>query len=173
MKNPSKTDEQFMKLALKEAQKAKSEDEVPVGAIVVCDGKVIATGYNKREGKKDPTAHAELIAIRKAAKKLGGWRTLGCTLYVTLEPCVMCAGAIINSRIPTVVFGAKDQKAGAFGSVYNVNEGQLNHTCEVREGVLQDKCSEILTDYFLGKRKEMKAKKKEIKQKGKNNHDES
>ncbi len=158
----SKTDEYFMKLALKEAQKAKS---------VVCDGKVIASAYNKREGKKDPTAHAELIALKKAAKKLGGWRTLGCTIYVTLEPCVMCAGAIINSRIPTVVFGAKDPKAGGFGSVYDINEGKLNHTCEVRSGVLKDKCSDILTDYFLDKRKQMKAKKKEIENKESKNED--
>ncbi len=161
----SKNDEHFMKLALKEAKKAREEDEVPVGAVVVKDGKVIAKAHNRREGTSDPTAHAELIALKKASKKLGGWRTTGCTLYVTLEPCVMCAGAIINSRIPTVVFGAFDPKAGGMGSVYDINEGKLNHKCEVRTGVMGDKCSHILTDYFCDKRKDLKAKKKEKKQK--------
>ncbi len=146
-------DEKFMKLALKQALKARDIDEVPVGAVVVKEGKIIARAYNKRESAADPTAHAELIAIRKAAKKLAQWRLLDCTLYVTLEPCVMCAGAIINSAIPAVVFGAFNEKAGGFGSVYDINEGKLNHVCEVRSGVLREECSSILSDYFREKRR--------------------
>ena len=146
------TDEDFMKLALLEAKKAEKKDEVPVGAIVVRDGKIISRAHNLRENKKDPSAHAEFIAMTKAAKKIGGWRLLGCTLYVTLEPCPMCAGLIINSRIPRVVFGAYDKKAGALGSVYNLNEGKLNHTCQVTGGVLQEECSTALKDYFRKKR---------------------
>ena len=143
----------YMSIALKEAAKAAKKDEVPVGAVVVCDGKVIAKAHNLRESKNDPSAHAEFIAMTKAAKKLRGWRLMGCTLYVTLEPCPMCAGLIINSRIPHVVFGAHDPKAGALGSVYDLNEGKLNHTCDVTSGVMADECSQILKEYFRGKRK--------------------
>lgn len=141
-----------MSLALKMAQKAKNKDEVPVGAVIVSDGKVIAKSCNARELTKDPVGHAEIIAIRKAAKKLGGWRLSGCTLYVTLEPCPMCAGAIINSRIDKVVFGAYDPKAGALGSVYDLAQGKLNHTPRIIGGVLQDECAQLLKDYFRGKR---------------------
>ena len=145
-------DEKYMKSALKEAQKAALKDEVPVGAVIVKDGKIISRGHNLRENKKDPSAHAEFICMLKAAKKLNGWRLLGCTLYVTIEPCPMCAGLIINSRIPRVVFGAHDKKAGAFGSIYNLNEGKLNHVCEITSGVLESECSEIIKTYFKEKR---------------------
>lgn len=144
--------ERMMKKALLLAGKAAGMDEVPVGAVIVRDGRIIARAYNQRETKKSPTAHAELLAIEKAAKKLGGWRLPGCTLYVTLEPCPMCAGAIVNARIPTVVFGAPDPKAGALGSVYDLAQGKLNHTPEVISGVLQKECGAILSDYFKEKR---------------------
>lgn len=146
------TDEYYMRKALDLAYKAAKKDEVPVGALIVRDGKILSTGYNKRETKKSPTAHAELLAIKKAAKKLGGWRLTRCTLYVTLEPCPMCAGAIINARIPRVVFGAADPKAGAFGSLYNLAEGKLNHTPKTVSGVLQNECGGILSSYFKNKR---------------------
>jgi tRNA(adenine34) deaminase len=146
-------DTQMMKKALLLAKKAAEKDEVPVGALIVREGKIIARAYNKRETKKSPTAHAELLAIENAAKKLGGWRLPGCTLYVTLEPCPMCAGAIINARIPTVVYGAPDPKAGALGSVYDLAQGKLNHTPQVIEGVLRDECGAVLTEYFKNKRK--------------------
>ena len=146
-------DEKYMRAALREAQKAADIDEVPVGAVVVRDGKIIARAHNMRETKKLPTGHAELIAMEKAAKKLGGWRLIGCTLYVTLEPCPMCAGCAINARLPRLVFGAYDGKAGAFGSVYDLNEGKLNHTIEAEGGVLQDECAAMLSDFFKKKRK--------------------
>ncbi len=152
MHSPDCDDEKYMREALKLAAKAAEADEVPVGAVVVRDGKVISRGMNGRESKKDPSAHAEFSAVTKAAKKIGGWRLTGCTLYVTLEPCTMCAGLIINARIPRVVIGADDPKAGAFGSVYDLNEGKLNHVCEVRKGVLAGECSELLRDFFRGKR---------------------
>ena len=148
--------ERYMKLALLEAQKAKNKDEVPVGAVIVQNGKVIAKACNMRESKKDPLGHAEIYAIRKAAKKLGGWRLPGCTLFVTLEPCPMCAGAIINSRIEKVVFGAYDPKAGALGSLYNIAEGKLNHTPAVCGGVMEEECADILSSYFKEKRKTSK-----------------
>ena len=138
-----------MEFALEEAYKAFSTYEVPVGAVIVHDGKVIARGHNKRETLKDPTAHAEMIAIREASKYLNGWRLLGCTMYVTLEPCSMCAGAIINSRIERLVIGAKDPKRGCCGSVINLlNNPNFNHKVQVEYGVLEDKCSSILTDFF-------------------------
>lgn len=142
----------YMKLALKQAQKAMKKDEVPVGAVIVHKGKVIASAGNARETKKDPLAHAEILAIKKASKKLGGWRLPDCSLYVTLEPCPMCAGAIINSRIDNVIFGAYDPKAGAFGSLYNMAEGKLNHTPNVVGGVLRDECASLISGYFKQKR---------------------
>ncbi len=145
--------ESYMKLALTQAQKAKTKDEVPVGAVIVHRGKVIAKAYNQRESKKDPLGHAEIYAISKAAKKLGGWRLHGCTLVVTLEPCPMCAGAIINARIDKVVFGALDPKAGAFGSLYNLAEGKLNHKPIIVGGVLEKECAEQISSYFKEKRK--------------------
>lgn len=142
-----------MAAALQMAKKAAKKDEVPVGAVIVYNGKVIAKAYNLRETKRSPLAHAEIIAIEKAARRLGGWRLSGCTLYVTLEPCPMCAGAIVNSRIDEVVFGAYDPKAGACGSLYNLAEGRLNHTPGVIGGVMETECSSILKQYFKAKRK--------------------
>jgi len=145
--------EQFMRAALRLAESAAQRDEVPVGAVIVQSGRIIARGYNLRETKRSPLAHAEIVAIQKAARRLGGWRLSGCTLYVTLEPCPMCAGAIINARIDSVVFGAYDPKAGAFGSLYNLAEGRLNHTPLVAGGVLQEPCAAIIKQYFYNKRK--------------------
>ena len=147
-----KNDEYFMAHAIAQAKKALAYDEVPVGAVVVREGKIIARAHNLRETKKMPTAHAELLAMEKAAKKLGGWRLIGCTLYVTLEPCPMCAGTAVNARIPRIVFGAYDQKAGAMGSVYTLQEGKLNHTPEVLGGILAQECAELLSGYFKQKR---------------------
>lgn len=147
-----KTDQFYMRKALALASKAAALDEVPVGALIVREGKILSSGFNKREKLKSPTAHAELLAIQKASEKLGGWRLPQCTLYVTLEPCPMCAGAIINARIPRVVYGAPDPKAGALGSVYNLAEGKLNHTPEITSGVLQKECGQVLSDYFKNKR---------------------
>lgn len=141
-----------MNAAIGMAKKAFNKDEVPVGAVIVSRGKIIARACNARETKRDPLAHAELIAIKKAAKKIGGWRLTGCTLYVTLEPCPMCAGAVINARIGEVVFGAYDPKAGAFGSLYDLCEGRLNHTPRVTGGILADKCAQLLIEYFRQKR---------------------
>lgn len=141
-----------MRKALALAEKAAQADEVPVGALIVREGRIISRAYNKRETLKNPAAHAEFLAIQKASKKLGGWRLPGCTLYVTLEPCPMCAGAIVNSRIPRVVFGAFDPKAGALGSVYDLAEGKLNHTPEIVSGVLQKECGDVLSEYFKKKR---------------------
>ncbi len=145
--------EQIMQEALHLAERAAKRDEVPVGAVIVQNGKIIAKGYNLRETKRSPLAHAEIVAITKAAKKLGGWRLSGCTLYVTLEPCPMCAGAIVNARIDEVVFGAYDPKAGALGSLYNLAEGRLNHTPRVTGGVLEAQCAAVLRQYFADKRK--------------------
>ena len=147
-----KNDEYFMARAIAQAKKALAYDEVPVGAVVVREGKIIARAHNLRETKKMPTAHAELLAMEKAAKNLGGWRLIGCTLYVTLEPCPMCAGTAVNARIPRIVFGAYDQKAGAMGSVYTLQEGKLNHTPEVLGGILAQECAELLSGYFKQKR---------------------
>ncbi len=145
--------EAYMNEALRMARLAEKRDEVPVGAVVVFRGKVIAKGYNLRETKKSPLAHAEIIAIQKAAKWMGGWRLSDCTLVVTLEPCPMCAGAIVNARIAEVVFGAYDPKAGAFGSVYNLAEGKLNHTPHITGGMLEEECAALLRRYFASKRK--------------------
>jgi len=139
--------------ALKLAKKAAKRDEVPVGAVVVKNGKIIARAYNLREHRADPSAHAELLAMRRAARKIGRWRLDDCTLYVTLEPCVMCAGCIINSRIPNVVFGAYDMRFGGMGSVYDMNEGKLNHTVSLTGGIMKEECAAVLSEYFKGKRK--------------------
>jgi tRNA(adenine34) deaminase len=139
--------------AIAEARKAAARDEVPIGCVIVLDGRIIARGHNLRETAQDPSAHAELIAIRKAARKLGSWRLLNCTLYVTLEPCTMCMGAIILSRIPTVVFGCYDPKGGAAGSLYDLsNDPRLNHSVELVPNVLQDRCSGMLSDFFAALR---------------------
>ncbi len=141
-------DEYFMSLALEQAKKAFELDEVPVGAIIVQNDVIIASGYNLRETKKRAVAHAELLAIEQACEQLGGWRLPNCTLYVTLEPCPMCAGAIINARIDRVVFGAFDYKAGSCGSVINLFELEYNHKPQLETGVLQEQCSQLLKDFF-------------------------
>ena len=146
--------EHFMKIALKEAHKASLIDEVPIGCVIVKDNKVIAKGHNIRETKLDPLGHAELVAIKKAAKKLGDWQLVGCDLYVTIEPCIMCSGAIIQSRIARVIYGADDIKGGGFGSSINVLDAKnINHSPEVIKGVMKDECSKIIKDYFKNKRK--------------------
>lgn len=142
-----------MKEALLLAKRAEAEDEVPVGALVVLDGKIIAEAYNTREQDKCATHHAELLAIERACAAMGGWRLPGATLYVTMEPCCMCAGAIINARIPRVVFGAHDLRFGAFGSLINLSELPLNHRPEILGGVLGEECREMLSQYFRKKRK--------------------
>ena len=143
-----------MQLALQEAKRAAEIDEVPIGAVVVKDDEVISKAHNLRETLQDATAHAELLAIKEACEVLGTWRLIGCTLYVTLEPCPMCAGAIILSRVDKLVFGAKDPKGGACGSVVNLTaDDRFNHRPEVVEGVMAKECGEILKAFFQGKRK--------------------
>src|SRR4051812_9642796 len=145
--------ERLMGLALERAREAEANGDVPIGALVARDGKVLAAASNERELRADPTAHAELLAIRAAAEALGGWRLPGTTLYVTLEPCAMCAGAIVLARIPTVVYGAADPKAGAAGSVLDVlAEPALNHRPEVTGGVLEAECAALLREFFAAKR---------------------
>ena len=143
----------WMSRALDEARLAVDHGDVPVGAVVVADGEVIATGHNRREVDGDPTAHAELLAVRAAARTLGSWRLDGCALYVTLEPCTMCAGALVLARLPELIYGAADPKAGAAGSLYDlVREPRLNHRVDVVDGVLADECGEILTTFFRAAR---------------------
>ena len=147
-------EEKFMRAALSEAKKAEQKSEVPVGAVIVMDGKVIARAHNERTTKCDPTAHAEVLALRKAGKKLGHWNLEGCELYVTKEPCVMCAGLMHQARIDRCVYGARDGKAGALGSLYAVNEDtRLNHVFDVTPGVLANECSAIISGFFANKRK--------------------
>ena len=149
--------ERWMRLALEEARVAASEDEVPVGAIVVAGGRVVGTGHNQREQLADPTAHAEMIAITQAAESLGSWRLSDCVMYVTLEPCPMCAGAIIQSRLPLVIYGTRDEKAGACHSLFQItNDPRLNHQSTVLSGVMQDECRNILQEFFRRKRAEGK-----------------
>ncbi len=151
----------FMKRALSRAKAAAKEGEVPIGAIVVKDGKIIASGRNMREKSKNALHHAEAIAISRACKKLGAWRLTDCTLYVTMEPCPMCAGAIVNSRIKRVVFGCYDKKAGAYGSVFNLNDYPLNHKYEVIGGIMEKECASILSEFFAELRKRPKGSKNE------------
>jgi tRNA(adenine34) deaminase len=142
-------DEYFMRLALREAARALEHEDVPIGAVVVRDGEVIGSGHNEREVRADPTAHAEMIALREAARAIGSWRVLDAVLYVTLEPCAMCAGAIVLARIPRVVFAATDPKAGAAGSVFDVlGEPRLNHRPQVESGLLAGESSELLRSFF-------------------------
>ena len=140
--------EYYMGLALKEAESSLALAEVPVGAVVVCEGEVVAAAYNTRETDKNAIRHAEVTAISRACEKLGGWRLHKCELYVTLEPCPMCAGAIVNSRIKRVVYGAKDPKAGAFGTVLDLNSFPLNHKPEIVNGVREEECAALLSDFF-------------------------
>lgn len=145
----STQDAEYMQLAIEQAKIAESYDEVPIGAIVVYEGEVIARGYNRRELDEDPAGHAEFIALKKASEKLGHWRLSGCTVYVTLEPCLMCAGLMYQSRIDRCVYGARDPKAGALGTLYQINaDERLNHRFEVTAGVLEDECAGLLSGFF-------------------------
>lgn len=157
MKNSNfSTEEYYMKQALRQAEKAYESDEVPVGAVIVLGGKIIARGRNKRNKSKDATEHAEMIAIKKACKAVGDWRLNGATLYVTLEPCAMCAGAAVNARISKIVFGASDENAGCCGTVMNIpKDFRLNHTTDCFGGVMENECAEILKKYFKSKRKSL------------------
>jgi tRNA(adenine34) deaminase len=147
------TDERWMRAAIGQAERALDHDDVPIGAVVVRDGEVIGAGHNERELRQDPTAHAEAIALRAAAAALGSWRVLDATLYVTLEPCAMCAGAIVLARVPRVVYGCADPKAGAAGSVLDVlSEPRLNHRPRVDGGVLAPACAALLTEFFGARR---------------------
>lgn len=153
----SQTEEQFMELALEEARKCLEIDEVPVGAVVVQYGKVVGRGYNRRETDRSPLAHAEILAIQDAARNLGGWRLVDCELYVTLEPCPMCAGAILQSRIVRLIYGASDPKGGACGSKLDLlGDYTWNHKTEILSGVLAEPCGTILTEYFRKKREQVK-----------------
>jgi tRNA(adenine34) deaminase len=144
----------FMRMALGQAEAALAADEVPVGAVIVHEGRVIAAAHNQREQLHDPTAHAEMIAITQAAESRGDWRLEGCALYVTLEPCIMCAGAILQARIPLVVYGATDPKAGAVSTLFQLlNDPRLNHRAQVVSGVMAAPCGEILSRFFLAQRK--------------------
>ena len=146
-------DEYFMRLALREAARAVEHDDVPIGALVVRDGEVIGSGHNEREVRADPTAHAEMIALREAARAIGSWRVLDAVLYVTLEPCAMCAGAIVLARVPRVVFGATDPKAGAAGSVFGIlAEPRLNHRPQVAAGLLAEESADLLRSFFAPRR---------------------
>lgn len=157
-------DVMHMSTALELAQKAFELDETPIGAVITMGGEVIATGYNRRNTEKNPLAHAEMIAINEAAEKIGDWRLEDCVLYITLEPCPMCAGAIVQARVPKVVFGARSPKAGFAGSVMNILQlDTLNHQVDIVEGVLEEECSDILKKYFHNMR-ELKRKNKQTQQ---------
>jgi tRNA(adenine34) deaminase len=146
-------DDHFMRLAMREAERALEHNDVPIGAVLVRDGQVVAAAHNERELRQDPTAHAEIVALRAAAVAAGSWRVLDAVLYVTLEPCAMCAGAIVLARVPRVVFGAPDAKAGACGSVLNVlAQPRLNHRPDVAGGLLAQECGEIISAFFASRR---------------------
>ena len=154
------TDLEYMDAALELAKEAAAEGEVPVGCVIVCDGKIVGRGRNRRETGKSALAHAEIEAIDEACKTLGGWRLWQCTLYVTLEPCPMCAGAIVNARIPRVVYGARDKKCGACGSVCNLFSMEFNHHPQVEVGIREDACSRLLTEFFQNLRVELRSRPK-------------
>lgn len=144
------TDTDYMKLALLEARQAAAEGEIPIGAVLVCRDAVLAAAHNRRENEHDPTAHAEILAIRRGAERLGRWRLTECTLYVTIEPCAMCAGAIMNARIGRLVYGAADVRAGGVDSFFHICEGEvMNHRLAVRSGILAGECSRLVDDFFL------------------------
>jgi len=152
-------DEDYMRAAMGLAQQAWDTGEVPVGALVVCDGEVVGRGYNQPISSHDPTAHAEVMALRDAAARLGNYRLVGCTLYVTMEPCVMCAGAILHARVARVVYGAKEYKTGAHGSIMDVfAEPRLNHHCAIAGGMLADDCAALISGFFEARRLHKKAR---------------
>ena len=154
--------EKYMREAIRQAKKAWALDEVPIGCVIVFDGKIIARGYNRRNTDRNTLSHAELNAIKKASKKLGDWRLEGCTMYVTLEPCQMCAGAIVQARIDEVVIGSMNPKAGCAGSVLNLLDiPQFNHQVKITRGILQEECSALLSDFFKELRKRKKEQKKD------------
>lgn len=154
-------DQQFMKEAIEEAKKAANLGEVPIGAVIVYQNQIIARAHNLRETSQNAVTHAELMAIQQACEVIGSWRLEETTLYVTLEPCPMCAGAILQSRIPRVVYGARDKKAGCVDSLYHLlNDARFNHECEVTEGILAEQCSQLLTDFFRALRERKKEEKK-------------
>ena len=155
--------ERYMKEAIRQAKKARALEEVPIGCVIVCNGQIIARGYNRRNTDKNTLSHAELNAIKKASKKLGDWRLEGCTMYVTLEPCQMCAGAIVQSRMKKVVIATMNPKAGCAGSVLNLLQmAAFNHQVEIEKGVLEEECSMMLSDFFRELREKKKRKKQEI-----------
>lgn len=154
MEAVEKNDEAYMRLALDEARAAAEEGEVPIGAVVVCDGRVVARAHNRRETDADPSAHAEFSAMVAAARELGRWRLTGCTVYVTLEPCLMCAGLMVNARVDRCVFGASDPKGGAVGTLFDVScDPRLNHEFAVTPGVLADESAELLRSFFRARRR--------------------
>ncbi|MDD5934924.1 MAG: tRNA adenosine(34) deaminase TadA [Clostridiales bacterium] len=158
-------DEKYMKAAIREAQKAEKIDEVPIGCVIVYEGKIIARAYNKRNTNKTTLAHAEVLAIQKASKKLGDWRLEGCTMYVTLEPCQMCAGAIVQSRMDRVVVGAMNPKAGCAGSILNLLQiKQFNHQVELTTGVMEDDCKKMMQEFFINLRQKKKKQKSAAKE---------
>ncbi|MHC4394037.1 MAG: tRNA adenosine(34) deaminase TadA [Planctomycetota bacterium] len=157
--NNLKDDERFMEMAIESARIAEDNGDVPIGAVIVREGEIIGKAYNQREQLQDPTAHAEIIALTQAAAALENWHLNGCTMYVTLEPCCMCAGALVLSRMDRVVFGCFDPKAGACGSLYNiVTDERLNHQIEVTSGILADQCSQQLQNFFQKRRQRNKAR---------------
>ena len=154
-------DEKFMREAIRQAKKAYALDEVPIGCVIVYEGKIIARGYNRRNTDKNTLSHAELSAIKKASRKLGDWRLEGCTMYITLEPCQMCAGAMVQARVTEAVIGSMNPKAGCAGSVLNILEMEgFNHQVNVRRGVLEEECSQMLSGFFRELREKKKAEKK-------------
>jgi tRNA(adenine34) deaminase len=154
-------DEAFMGMAIDQARRAAEEGEVPIGAVVVADGVVIASAHNRREIERDPSAHAEFSALIEASRVLNRWRLTGCTVYVTLEPCLMCAGLMVNSRIDRCVYGAPDPKGGALGTLFDVSaDERLNHAFEVTKGVREEECADLLRQFFRRRRKEARAAKK-------------
>src|SRR5204863_3095415 len=154
MPNEGNLHEAYMRMAYQEAEAALAENEVPIGAVIVHDNRVIAAAHNQREKLKDPTAHAEMIAITQAAQALGSWRLEGCVLYVTLEPCPMCAGAIVLARLPLVVYGTADPKAGACHTLYQItSDPRLNHRAQVVGGVLAAECAAVLSEFFAARRR--------------------
>ena len=155
---PLTEDERFMKEAICQARKAQALNEVPIGCVIVCDGRIVARGYNRRNTDKNTTSHAEINAIRRASRVLGDWRLEGCTIYITLEPCQMCAGAIVQARIDRAVIGCMNAKAGCAGSILNILEDErFNHQVKVDRGVLEEECSAMLSDFF----RELRQRKKD------------